>query len=238
MSESSNKPIFSGFSAGKVHLTPIPGPFFTQLLPVIKSLAELKVVLYAFWFLDHLEGMGKYFTYFDFCEDKVFLEGLGTDPEKLLQESMDQATDHGIFLRVGMEKDKEDSELIYFLNTPRGRAAARALQQGNWKPGTEQHLPVTFEMERPNIFRLYEENIGPLTPILSEMLREAELNYPTDWIEDALRIAIKKNVRNWRYIEAVLKSWQEKGRHEETRSDSEKDRRKYIEGEYGDLIEH
>jgi DNA replication protein len=234
MSEPIARPIFSGFPAGKVHLTPVPAPFFTQILPFVDNLVEMKVIVYAFWFLDHLESREKYFTHEDFCEDKILMEGLGEDPKKLLQEGMDRAAEHGIFLCV----HSTEAGTVYFLNTPRGRASARALQDGAWKPGLDRHLPVTLEMERPNIFRLYEENIGPLTPMLSDMLREAELNYPVEWIEDATRIAVKKNVRNWRYIEGILKSWQEKGRHEKTRRESEEDRRKYIEGEYGDLIEH
>jgi DNA replication protein len=97
---------------------------------------------------------------------------------------------------------------------------------------------VTLASERPNIFRLYEENMGPLTPLISEALQEAEKTYASEWIEDAMRIAVKKNVRNWRYVEAILKSWQEKGRDDTNRRDSEKDRRRYIEGEYADFIEH
>ena len=64
---------------------------------------------------------------------------------------------------------------------------------------------MALDVERPNIFRLYEENIGPLTPLIAEMLRDAEKTYPADWIEEAFKIAVENNVRRWRYIEAILR---------------------------------
>ena len=74
--------------------------------------------------------------------------------------------------------------------------------------------------------------------MITESLKEAEAAYHAEWIEDAIRIAVQKNVRNWRYIDAILRSWQEKGRNEIDRRDPEKNRRKYIEGDYADFIQH
>jgi DNA replication protein DnaD len=74
--------------------------------------------------------------------------------------------------------------------------------------------------------------------LIAEELRAAERDFPITWIEDAIRIAVKRNARNWRYVEAILRSWQEKGRDEEDRRKSEKDSRRYIEGEFGDFIKH
>ena len=65
--EGRSMPSFAGFPSGKVRLTPIPGPFFSELLPEIDHLGELKVTLYAFWFLDHLEAPVRYLTYADFA---------------------------------------------------------------------------------------------------------------------------------------------------------------------------
>ena len=126
----------------------------------------------------------------------------------------------------------------YFINSPRGRAAVQAVQQGSWHPETEAHPQVALEVTRPNIFRLYEEHIGLITPMIAETLTEAEQTFPPEWIEDAIRIAVENNVRRWRYVEAILRSWQEEGRHEQNRRDTKKDRRRYIEGEFADYIEH
>lgn len=68
---------------------------------------------------------------------------------------------------------------------------------------------------RPDIFTLYEQNVGPLTPILSEKLREAERTYPPDWIADAFAEALNYNKRNWAYISRILENWAINGREKQ-----------------------
>lgn len=225
---------FSGFPSGKVRLTPIPAQFFAELLPEIDHLGEMKVTLYAFWFFDQLETPVRYMTYFDFAGDDRLVKSLG---EGELDTALELATRRGTLLNVSLRIGDQD-EVFYFLNTPRGRAAVQAIKNGQWRPHLEDHPTVSLEVERPNIFRLYEENIGPLTPMIADMLREAEQTYRQEWIEEAIRIAVQNNVRRWRYVEAILRSWQEEGRDGANRRDTEKDRRKYVEGEFADYIEH
>lgn len=227
-------PAFTGFPSGKTHLTPVPSAFFSELLPQIDHLGEMKVTLYAFWFLDRMEAPVRYLRYADFAEDERLMQGLG---KNALDDALERAVQRGTLLKVQGPEDAPEDRL-YFLNTPRGRAAVQAIQKGEWKPRLEEHPPVSLEVERPNIYRLYEENIGPLTPLIADMLREAEKTYRSDWIEDAIRLAVQNNVRRWKYVEAILKSWQEEGRDGTNRRDPEKDRRRYIEGEFADFIEH
>ncbi len=93
--------------------------------------------------------------------------------------------------------------------------------------------------ETPNIFRLYEEHIGPLTPMIAEALGDAEDTYPPIWIEEAVRIAVENNKRSWRYVEAILERWQQEGRDErKDKRYAEKNGREYTEGKYSDFIEH
>ncbi len=66
--------------------------------------------------------------------------------------------------------------------------------------------------ERPNIFVLYEEHIGLLSPLVAESLQEAANTYPPDWISDAFRAAAEANVRKWAYIRAILERWAKEGR--------------------------
>ncbi len=47
---------FSGFPAGKTRTTPVPNLFFSELLPQIDDLDELKLTLYCFWRLALKEG--------------------------------------------------------------------------------------------------------------------------------------------------------------------------------------
>ncbi len=71
---------------------------------------------------------------------------------------------------------------------------------------------VQVEVERPNIFVLYEQNIGLLSPLIAEDLKEAADQYPAEWIEAAFREAVQHNKRKWSYIRAILRRWETEGR--------------------------
>jgi DnaD/phage-associated family protein len=138
--------------------------------------------------------------------------------------------------RGSLLQAQKDGAALYFLNSPRGRAAAEAFAKGTWSPSAAASIaPV----ERPNIFKLYEENIGPLTPLLSDALKDAEQTYPPEWVAEALEIAVKSNKRNWKYVEAILKRWKVEGHaKKQGRRDAQEDGRRYVEGEYADFVEH
>ena len=72
--------------------------------------------------------------------------------------------------------------------------------------------PSSPRNDSPNIFSIYEANIGMLTPMIADELREAENLYPASWIEDAFREAVEQNKRSWRYIERILERWTQEGK--------------------------
>lgn len=232
---------FPGFPGGKVRFTRIPGPFFKDLLPQIDDLNELKVTLYALWQLDRMEGDPRYLQKEDFSEDELFMGGLAAEGAAAL-EALDaallRAVERGTLLAAELELSGE-ARRFYFLNTPRGRQALQAVADGEWQPSGEARHPIELAQERPNVFELYEQHIGPLTPMIAQALEEAEKEFPPAWIEEALRIAVENNARKWSYVEAILRRWQEEGRDERRhQGHTEKDRRKYVEGEFSDFIEH
>ena len=230
---------FSGFPEGKSRMTPVPGQFFSELLPAIDHLAELKVTLYSFWHLHQKEGQFRYLTGREFADDQLFMRGLGATAEEAraaLADALERAVQRGTLLQVKVESS-EGEEAFYFMNTPKGRAEVEAMTRGEWRPSGDPQAPIDLSVERPNVFTLYEQNIGPLTPMVAEELREAEENYPARWIEDALRIAVENNVRKLRYVMAILEDWRVRGRDDrEDRRDTEKARRRYVEGEFADYI--
>lgn len=231
---------FSGFPAGKVGFTRIPAPFFTDLLPQIDDLAELKVTLYALWQLERMEGNPRYLQLEDFSEDTIFLQGLDASNKALdaLERALAQAVERGTLLKVELELEGEP-RVFYFLNSARGRSAVENILKGEWRPSGNPRFPVELIQERANIFSLYENHIGPLTPMIADALKDAEKDYPAQWIEEAIRIAVENNARKWSYVQAILSRWQEEGRDEgRYQRDTEKDRRKYVEGEFSDFIEH
>jgi DnaD/phage-associated family protein len=139
-----------------------------------------------------------------------------------IRSSLDKAIEHRSLLRSARGKD-----VLYFLNSPRGRVAAEAFAKGNWhETGKISSAPL----ERPNIFKLYEENIGPLTPMIADALKDAEDTFSPEWITEALELAVKNNKRNWKYAEAILKRWKEEGRAEkQDRRDNKESRQRDVE---------
>ena len=231
---------FKGFPEGKASLTPIPEAFFSELLPEIDHLGELKLSLYVFWRLNRMEGNFRCLLRSDLSADQLLMQALGgseAEAQANLSDALQRAVARGTLLEVSLVL-KEEPEPVYFLNSPKGRSAVEAIHQGKWRPSGDSQVPIELSPVRPNIFRLYEDHVGPLTPLLSEALKEAQELYPEEWIEDAFRIAVEYNKRSWRYIEAILRRWQEGGRDEQNRGDSQKDRRRYIEGDYADFVEH
>ncbi len=232
---------FDGFPPGKAKMTKIPAQFFSDLLPKIDHLAELKVTLFCLWALQQQEGDYRYLRQTDFVNNAGLMASLkvvNTDqtPEAHLRDGLLRAVERGTLLRVIVALDSGD-EILYFVNTARGRHAVARIKAGDWQPGTESE-PVMILPERPNSYMLYETNIGPLTPLIADEIKDAERDYPPEWIQDAIKQAVESNARNWRYIRAILERWQTEGRSREVtgRSD-ERDRARYVKGKYADFID-
>ena len=189
---------FKGFTDSET-FTQLPDSFFHQLLKEIDDAAELKVTLYCLWRVEHMDGAFRALTESDFEAKEL---GLAMDEIRL---GLEKALKRGSLLKV-----RKAAVNYLLLNSPRGRAAVDAIQNGKWHPEVSGSPPP---LERPNIFKLYEENIGPLTPLIADMLKEAEELYRAEWFEEALTIAVKNNKRNWRYVEAILKRWKEEGKN-------------------------
>ena len=62
-----------------------------------------------------------------------------------------------------------------------------------------------------NVFRVYEQEIGPLTPHVANELEEAETVHGANWVCKALRIASVNGKRNWAYTKAILTRWKADG---------------------------
>jgi len=227
---------FEGFPEGPTRMTPVPAAFFTELLPAIDHLGELKVCLYAFWLLAHQNDEPRYFERRHLASDKRLMDALeqpGMSSEEALDDALERAVARGTLLRA----TAGDGTEVLVVNTPKGRAAMQALEREDWTPDRE--VSALLEADRPTIYSLYEQNIGPLTPMIAEALQEAEADYPMAWIVDAIRLAVENNARKWRYVEAILEDWSTRGRDErKDRGDSEEARRRYVEGEFADFIEH
>ncbi|HOT92591.1 MAG TPA: DnaD domain protein [Anaerolineae bacterium] len=223
---------FSGFPEAKVAAITLPDLIFTELVPQIDDLAELKVTLLVLRRLAQMRSnAAPWVTFAELQADPTIRAALGDPLDTQLMEALARAEQRGTLLVAEWRLADGTVERRYLANSPQGRAAWRAMQRGVEPARLE---PAT----RPNIFILYEQNIGPLTALLSDDLREAEKTYPPEWIEEAFHEAVSRNKRNWKYIHAILERWRTEGKDEADRRDREADPRRYIEGKYKDFIQH
>ena len=227
---------FAGFEERKKGFTGIPDQFFSELLPGISDINELKVIIYLLWSVKKQGDFGVAFTIDGLLADKKMVAGLsgaGENPQQVLGCAIDNAIKDGILVQIV----NPDGENFYFINSPRGRDAAELIKKGQ-ETGAPPAGGASLDLAQPNIFQLYEENIGPLSPLAADMLRDAQKTYPAEWIRDAIEIAVQNNVRRWKYIETILTRWQEEGRDGTNPRDNQEDYRRYLKGKYGQFGEH
>jgi DNA replication protein len=237
---------FPGFP-DRMELVPVPGALFGTLLREIDDLAELKTLLHILRLLHAQPRAPRFVTRASLIADAGLLEALRSAADRAdgttVIDALDRAVGRGTLLALRVTDGATDDE-CYLLNT---RANERIVNQvlagermlGELGPAPVPSEPLPAEV-RPTIYSLYEQNIGLLTPLLAEELREAVEAYPPDWIEDAFREAVAQNKRNWRYVQRILESWASRGRGTSgttwRRTDPPEDARKYLEGRYGRLV--
>jgi len=81
-------------------------------------------------------------------------------------------------------------------------------------PATSSSASASVNLINNNtesIYRLYETEIGILTPVISDALKAAEEDYPLEWFLPAFQEAARNNARSWNYINAILKRWKVEG---------------------------
>jgi len=231
---------FKGFPA-KMQFTPLPNLFFSTLLPQINDITELKTTLHIFGTLYRKRGYPRFVSYRELLSDKSLVSSLRetTRPlDEVLRNALEMAAKRGTILHLVLSRDGVPED-IYFLNTVANRQTIAKIQSGELSLSglkTERQTYIETE-EQPDLFTLYEQNIGMLTPMIAEELRDAEKLYPETWIKDAIKEAVSLNKRNWRYIARILERWSAEGKSDGTyRRYSKTDPDKYIKGKYGHMV--
>lgn len=239
---------FVGFHAK--NWVELPASLFDELLPEIDDLAEVKVLLHILRLLGKQQSWPRCVSRSQLQREDVLQRSLAAigdmrSLDDVLDHALERASQRGSLLRLTI-RDGDQAETWFLLNTERGRALLRDLR-GSGEEATELRKRLgtseaaTIDTKRPNVFSLYEQNIGLLTRMIAEELMEAEATYPEVWIEEAFRIAVESNKRNWRYIKAILGRWTAEGREDGTfkRHPGEVyDPDHYLKGELGHLFRH
>lgn len=188
-------PAFAGFEE-RARSVPVPAPLLGEMLAEITDDAELRCVLRFLWHQAQVPGSPKRVPAERMRTDAVLLAALGSEERVVCGVRL--ALERGLLIEA-------DGWLL--LNTPQNRRSAGRLGRA---PETTAAAPGAAA--RPNLFQCYEENIGMLTPMIADELRDAEKEYPVGWVEDAIREAAASNARSWRYIAKALERWKRVGK--------------------------
>lgn len=209
---------FDGFPPGKDRLIQLPASVFHRLLPLIDDIAEMQVTLFALFAIQHKEGKYKYLRRADFVSHEALMNALAqiapdAAPENTLDEALARAIARCTLLPATITLANE-AEILYFINSDDGREGQRLAAAGAVR---FDHAANGVEIiDRPTIYRLYERAFGlTLTPMLADELRDAEKEFPYEWIAEALRIAVLEEKRSWRYVLAILERWRKEGKKDE-----------------------
>ncbi len=205
---------FAGFPSSGL-ATAVPNLFFARVLPQIAQPEELVLTVYFFFAQQQAPGprrTPRFLTRRELAADATLLRSLanlagGSDHEALAR-GLDAALERNTLFRAEIEAGGR-SEEVFAVNTPANRRAMEALVGRTLS--LEEALPPAEGIAAPNIFALYEENIGTITPLIAEHLRDAEERYSADWIREAFREAVSLNKRNYRYIATILRRWETEG---------------------------
>ncbi len=181
---------FSGFVSGKSKTVSLSDQFFTELLPLIDDLVELKVTLACLRAFDQQNGWLKWATIKDLDKDPSL-----KDVRESISDGLAKAVRRGSILQA----ISRTQETYLFANDHYGRAAKESIERGE----SIAQVPAVIA-NRPNIYTLYEQNVGTLTPMIAEQLREAEREYSSELIEESFQAAVRQNVRSWAYIRKIL----------------------------------
>ncbi len=231
---------FPGFPS-RSDATAIPAAFFSEVLPALHDLLELKTVLVAIRRIKRQKGSVRWVSD---AELRDAPELAGNAPQSI-DAAAASATARGLLLHLPLAESGTAQRCAYFLNDPEGRKAISRVRTGAVEiadgatvadptPIATQGVPAPL-----NIFRLYEDTIGTIPGArIAEELADAESAFPDDWIADAFREAAAQNVRRWAYVRAILARWREEGK--EGPIDGTTERRaskgRYRAGRYGRVV--
>lgn len=209
---------YAGFP-NRVRSVAVPAPLLGTLLERMDDLAELKCVLRTAALLSQKRERPRFVTLAELQADANLARGVPAADGRMAADEIERALGKAVkrgVLAFAIVGDGERRQPIFGLNTESDRAALAAVKGArapSERTRTDDFPPAdSAGGERPNIFALYEQNIGVISPMIADELREAEGLYPEDWIEDAIKEAVTNNKRSWRYAAAILDRWEREGK--------------------------
>ena len=94
---------------------------------------------------------------------------------------------------------------------PSPREASPSPREGKKELNKNLDLVIN-DADFSKVAKLYESEIGAMTPLAADAIRDACKEYPADWIPEAISIAVDSNARRWNYVLAILKNCKAAGK--------------------------
>lgn len=210
---------FTGLLSSADPHVPVPRAFFTDILPGVSTLEELHVTLAALRLFHDAGGYAEPVAERAIIRDSDLRTALRTEgspraPDKRIEQGLELALARGTLLRLLTTSGRKRA-VWYYVNIVENRTSVSMMARGQLAPPESVWIgdsAPSVELDRPNAFRLYEQNIGVLTPLVAAQIGRALEEYPADWIEDAMEEAVSYNRRSWRYVARILETWTVQGR--------------------------
>ena len=206
---------------------------FHGLMARIDNVNELKVTLFCLWAFEQRDAPdGLYWL------RRADFDGLNTEVHGLDEDAIDDGLDCAVLRRTLFKVELNTPagiEPIYLYATSQAEAALSTPGGFAARIDAAGHLDVL--PPRPSVYKLYEENIGPLTGLIGDALRDLVTDYGEPWVRDALEIAVERNNRKISYVKGILRKWQKDGKRDADTGRHLAADEKSASGKYADFFE-
>jgi len=206
---------------------------FNGLMARIDNVNELKVTLFCLWAFEQRDTAdGLYWL------RRADFDGLNNDVHGMDEDAIDDGLDcavlRGTLLKVDLATP-EGSESLYLRATPEAQSALATPGGFAARIDAAGHLDVL--PPRPSVYKIYEANIGPLTGLIGDALRDLVTDYGEVWVSEAIATAMEQNKRSLSYIKGVLRGWRKDGKRDADTGRHLAADEKSTSGKYADFFE-
>ena len=172
----------------EIRYTPTPNLVFGKLLDEIKELNDLKFILRIIWMINQAKRVPKYITLEEIISDRIInaiIPKPNTEPDTFCKSILNKPQLLNLFLYHEININQSNTAVVA-LNTARNKTMLNKIKGLDKFDSVFQPNGDVSE-ESSNIFKLYEDNIGTLNPIITDELKFAETTYPSTWITNAFK---------------------------------------------------
>ena len=115
--------------------------------------------------------------------------------------------------QVGLRKDKEPESL--FDNPEDCRIiAGRLPEKDRVNINRIEFKENRIEYTAADVYKVYQDNIGQLSGVISEKIDDDIKEYSANWVVDAIKRATVLEKRSLGYVEGILKGWKRNGKND------------------------